>query len=174
MTKVSEILLHDDGDIPNNARFPMLVYKQAVDPGTGDAEDALEALFAANGWGDGWRGGVIFDYHHYHATSHEVVGIGRGTARIRFGGPGGPVLEVSAGDAVLIPAGVGHCRIDDAPGLSVVAAYPPGCRPDMCRQGEADGAAVRRRVAAVGVPGTDPVLGAKGGAPVLWQETPAA
>lgn len=174
MIEPAEVLLHDDGDIPNNARFPMLVYKQAADPQKGDAEDTLEALFAANGWGNGWRGGVIFDFHHYHATSHEVVGIGRGSARIQFGGPGGPVLDVAAGDVVLIPAGVGHCRLDDAPGLSVVAAYPPGCSPDMCRQGEDDGAAVRRRVAAVAVPDTDPVLGGKGGAPVLWQGTPSA
>ena len=91
MTEVAEVLLHDDGDIPNNAHLPLLVYQGAAAPKGGDAEDALEAVFAANGWGNGWRGGVIFDYHHYHSTSHEVVGIGRGRARVQFGGPGGPV-----------------------------------------------------------------------------------
>lgn len=170
MTELLEVPLADDGDIPNNARFPMLVYKGAAAPEAGDAEDALEAMFAANGWGNGWRGGVIFDFHHYHANSHEVVGIGKGRARIQFGGPSGPVLDVAAGDAVLIPAGVGHCRVDDAPGLSVVAAYPPGCRPDMCRQGEGDPAGIRKRIADVGVPLRDPILGSAAGAPVRWQE----
>jgi uncharacterized protein YjlB len=170
MVEVSQHHLADDGDIPNNTHFPLLVYKGAVDPARGNAEDALEALFAGNGWGNGWRGGVIYDFHHYHARSHEVVGLGAGTARIQFGGPSGPVFEVCAGDAVLIPAGVGHCRLDNDPALSVVAAYPPGSRPDMCRQGEPDAAAVRRQVAAVDVPRTDPLLGESGGLCALWQD----
>ncbi|MDA0218902.1 MAG: cupin domain-containing protein [Proteobacteria bacterium] len=168
MTEVTEVLLHDDGDIPNNAHLPLLVYQGAAAPKGGDAEDALEAVFAANGWGNGWRGGVIFDYHHYHSTSHEVVGIGRGRARVQFGGPGGPVLAVAAGDAVLIPAGVGHCCIEADDDLSVVAAYPPGFSPDMCRQGEADPEGVRRRVAGVPVPDADPILGGAGGVVDLW------
>ncbi len=167
MTEVSGQPLVDDGDIPNNPRFPLLVYKAAVD-GRGDAEDALEALFSRNGWGNGWRGGVIYDFHHYHSTTHEVVGIGAGTARIQFGGPQGPVFDVAAGDAVLIPAGVGHCRLDGDPELSVVAAYPPGCVPDMCRQGERDPLAVRKRIAAAGVPEKDPILGVEGGVSRLW------
>ena len=79
---------------------------------------------------------VIFPYHHYHAGAHEAVGIARGRATLQFGGPGGPVFEVEAGDAALIPAGVGHCRLDDEPGLSAVGAYPPGQRPDLKREGE--------------------------------------
>lgn len=169
MTVVSQHLLADDGDIPNNPRFPLLVYKAAAAPEHGDAEDALEALFARNGWGNGWRGGVIYDFHHYHARCHEVVGIGRGTARIQFGGPQGPVLAVEAGDAVLIPAGVGHCRVDGDPELSVVAAYPPGDSPDMCRQGEADPQAVRQRVSGVDAPARDPILGTDGGVTSFWK-----
>ena len=98
----------------------------------------------------------------------EVVGIGRGRARVQFGGPGGPVLAVAAGDAVLIPAGVGHCCIEADDDLSVVAAYPPGFSPDMCRQGEADPEGVRRRVAGVPVPDADPILGGAGGVVDLW------
>ena len=170
MTEVTTVLLGDDGDIPNNPTLPLLVYKAAARPGAdGDAEDALEALFAANGWGNGWRGGVIYSFHHYHAQAHEVVGVGRGRARIRFGGPAGPVLEVEAGDAVLIPAGVAHCRVDDDPALSVVAAYPPGQQPDMRREGEAQPALMRELVAGVGLPARDPVLGANGGTATHWR-----
>ena len=168
MATLSHHLIADDGDIPNNPRLPLLVYAGAVDPAAGDAEDALEALFAAHGWGNGWRGGVIYDWHHYHSTAHEVVGIGAGTARIQFGGPKGPVFEVKAGDAVLIPAGVGHCRLDGDPALSVVAAYPPGPQPDMKQAGEPDGPAIRASVAAVPMPPTDPVLGQEGGTGMLW------
>lgn len=169
MAEVSQHLLADDGDIPNNARFPLLVYKGAVNPAEGNAEDALESLFARHGWGNGWRGGVIYSFHHYHARSHEVVGIGAGSARIQFGGPEGPVFDVVAGDAVLIPAGGGHCRLDDDPALSVVAAYPAGSRPDMCRQGEADPDVVRRHVDAVGIPRSHPLLGSGGGVSEFWR-----
>ncbi len=168
MADFTQVPLADDGDIPNNPHLPLLVYKGAVVPRNGDAEDDLEALFAAHGWGDGWRGGVIFDFHHYHADAHEVVGIGHGRARLQFGGPAGPVLDVEAGDAVLIPAGVGHCRVDDAPELSVVAAYPPGQPPDMHRQGESDRADIRARVAAVPLPSSDPVAGSDGPAVAVW------
>ena len=170
MAEPLQVPLRDDGDIPNNPRLPMLVYKGVAHPEGGSAEDALEALFAAHGWGNGWRGGVIYDFHHYHACCHEVVGIGRGTARIQFGGPQGPVLQVAAGDAVLIPAGVGHCRLDADPELSVVAAYPPGSSPDMHRQGEPDGRALRDQIARVGIPDNDPVLGGEGGVSTLWRE----
>ena len=48
MTEPVAIRFTDDGAIPNSA-LPMLVYRQAVpaDP------DAIEALFAANGWPPG-------------------------------------------------------------------------------------------------------------------------
>ena len=174
MVEIIERRLSDDGDIPNNAALALIVYRRAVDPEAGDAESALDDLFHANGWGGGWRGGGIYDFHHYHAEAHEVVGIAAGTARVQFGGPSGPVLEVSAGDAVLIPAGVGHCRVDTVPGLSAVGAYPAGQRPDLKRQGEADPADVRRAIARVPLPARDPVLGLDGGSAVLWRDLPAA
>ena len=46
--------------------------------------------FAANGWLNPWRDG-IFTYHHFHSTSHEVLGIAAGEVRVAFGGPGGRV-----------------------------------------------------------------------------------
>lgn len=168
MIDIIEQRLEDDGDIPNNAALALIVYRGAVDPVLGDAEDALDALFRANGWGNGWRGGVIYDFHHYHAEAHEVVGIAAGSARVRFGGPSGPVLAVTAGDAVLIPAGVGHCRVDRTPGLSVVGAYPAGQKPDLKRQGEHDPEGIRRSIARVGLPARDPVLGEYGGTSALW------
>ena len=117
-----QISLHhfaDDGDIPNN-RLPLILYAGAVDVAAGDPARAFEDLFHGHGWGNGWRNG-IFPFHHYHSTAHEVLGIAAGEAEVRFGGEGGATVHAKAGDAVLIPAGVGHKRL-------VRLARPPGHR----------------------------------------------
>ena len=156
----------DDGDVPNS-RHPLIVYAGAIDPAAGDAAVAFEELFHANGWGDGWRNG-IFPFHHYHSTAHEVLGIAQGHATVRFGGEQGATFEVKAGDAVLIPAGVGHKRLSGSPDLLVVGAYPSGARVDLMREGAEDKASIRKRIAAVPLPKSDPVQGA-GGPAMMWK-----
>ena len=125
-----QISLHhfaDDGDIPNN-RLPLILYAGAVDVVAGDPARAFEDLFQANRWGNGWRNG-IFPFHHYHSTAHEVLGIAAGEAEVRFGGESGATVHAKAGDAVLIPAGVGHKRLSGSPDLLVIGAYPLGHAP---------------------------------------------
>ncbi len=73
-----------------------------------------------------------------------------------------------AGDAVLIPAGVGHKRLSGSPDLLVIGAYPLGQRADLMREGAEDTAAIRRRIAAVPSPNADPVQGADGPAVKEW------
>ena len=124
-------LLSEAGTSPNNGALPLIVYRGAIDVGGGEPEAAVERHFDSNGWGDGFRGDT-FPFHHYHSIAHEVVGCARGAAQLQFGGPEGPVVDVQAGDAVLIPAGVVHCRLDDKPGYVSVGAYPPGQQPDLC------------------------------------------
>jgi uncharacterized protein YjlB len=96
----------DDGAIPNS-KLPMLVYRAAVpaDPA------AIEKLFAANRWPPAWRNSV-HPFQHFHSNAHEALGVARGRATVQFGGPAGETLEVQAGDVVVLPAGVGHCRMD--------------------------------------------------------------
>lgn len=156
----------DDGDIPNN-RYPLIVYAGAIDPATGDAATGFEALFHRNGWGGGWRNGV-FPFHHYHSTAHEVLGIAAGAARVLFGGEGGLALDVASGDAVLIPAGVGHKRLSATPDLLVIGAYPAGQRADLMREGAEDTDGIRQRIAAVGFPERDPIAGADGPMATYW------
>ena len=168
MVEVVHRFIADSGDIPNNPSLPLILYRNALAITTDDPDGDVESAFHANGWGGGWRGQAIFSFHHYHAEAHEVVGIARGRARVQFGGPDGPVFEVEAGDAALIPAGVGHCRLDDEPGLSVVGAYPPGQSPDLRREGEAAREAIREAVRNVPLPATDPVSGASGAVFELW------
>lgn len=164
--KHSEHRFADDGDVPNN-RLPLIVYAGAIDPSRGDPAVAFEKLFHANGWGGGWRNG-IFPFHHYHSTAHEVLGIAHGEAEVRFGGEQGETLHVKAGDAVLIPAGVGHKRLSSSDGLLVIGAYPGGQWADLMREGAEDTAGIRARIKAVPLPKADPVVGAGGPAVTLW------
>ena len=97
-------LLKEAGTSPNNGALPLIVYRGVMDVGGDEPEAAVERHFDANGWGDGFRGDT-FPFHHYHSIAHEVVGCARGAARLQFGGPKGPVVDVQAGDAVLIPPG---------------------------------------------------------------------
>jgi uncharacterized protein YjlB len=114
----------DDGLVPNNP-LPFLVYKGAVDVANDHPEKTIEGLFGANGWGAMWRNGV-FDYLHYHATVHEVLGVARGNAIVRFGGDKGEELAIAAGDVAILPAGTGHQCLSSSDDFSFVGAYPPG------------------------------------------------
>jgi uncharacterized protein YjlB len=78
---------------------------------------------------------------------------------VLFGGPKGVRVTVEAGDAVLIPAGVGHCLIDSGDGLSVVGAYPGGTGYDLVRATPAARPAAIGRIAAVPAWARDPVTG---------------
>ena len=158
----------DDGDVPNHPRFPLIVYAGAIDVRAGDPAVTFETLFQANGWGGGWRNG-IFPFHHYHSTAHEVLGIARGEAEVRFGGEAGKTLSVKAGDAVLIPAGVGHKRLSASHDLLVIGAYPGGQWADLMREGAEDKAGIRARIAGVAVPKLDPVAGKDGPVQALWK-----
>lgn len=153
----------DDGRFPNSA-LPLLLYRGALPPDPA----ATERLFAANGWSNAWRNG-IFDYHHFHSTAHEVLGVAAGEARVAFGGPSGRELALRAGDAVVIPAGVAHRNLGASADLLVVGAYPGGADYDILRGDPAEHAAAVRAVAAVPPPELDPVRGRGGALLRLWR-----
>lgn len=150
-------LLQDDGAIPNHPRLPLLLWRGVIDPHLSDPAAELEALFARNGWLPAWRNG-IYAFPHYHSSAHEVLGIARGRARVRFGGARGVVLAVAAGDVLFIPAGVGHERLEASADLLVVGAYPKGHIPDLCSGRAEEREAARRNIAALPDP-PDPLSG---------------
>jgi uncharacterized protein YjlB len=147
----------DDGEIPNND-LPLVVYKDAL---TSPSTAAFERRFINHNWRGTWVNGV-FDYHHYHSTSHEVLGVASGQADVRFGGEEGKTLTISAGDVVVIPAGVGHCRESASADFRVVGAYPNGREWDLQRAGQADHAQMKANIADVPLPKSDPVQGDSG------------
>ena len=160
------MVFQDDGLVPNNP-MPFLVYRGAVDAGR-DPEAAIEQLFGSNGWGAMWRNGV-YDFAHYHATVHEVLGVACGSARVQFGGERGRALEIAAGDVAILPAGTGHQCLSASGDFSVVGAYPPGPPMDLQRPTPENHAKALKTIPLVAIPATDPVMGKNGPLVRLWK-----
>lgn len=150
-----------DGVIPNNPSLPFLAYPGALDLPPDDPATACEAVFERNGWSGSWRNG-IYPFAHYHSTAHEVLGICRGEAKVRFGGNAGITLTVRAGDVVVIPTGVGHQNLGASTDFLVVGAYPRGQSWDLRRGAPEDRPQVLDNIARVPLPAADPVYGADG------------
>lgn len=149
----------DDGVFPNS-RLPLLYYRAALAPDAASPE-AMEALFAAGGWPPAWRY-TVYTYHHYHSTAHEVLGIASGSARLMLGGPKGRAFDVTAGDVIVIPAGVVHQQLSKSGDFLVVGGYPPGQSPDQFRGEAGDRPRADENIARVPMPETDPVAGRDG------------
>ncbi len=154
----SQLLCEADG-VPNNPKLPLLVYSDAFPDGV-DSSD-IESCFSRNGWQGIWVNGV-FSYHHFHSNAHEVLGCFSGSAQVQFGGASGPVLSITAGEAVLIPAGVGHCKIESSPDFGVVGAYPPGPANDLYQESEPNLENLIENIGSVPIPEIDPVFGKTG------------
>ncbi|ETW12260.1 hypothetical protein ATO8_11946 [Roseivivax marinus] len=160
------LTFEDDGTVPNNPDLPVVLLRGAVDPGAGEA--AIRALYEANGWHETWTASV-FDYQHYHPDAHEALCVAQGWADIQIGGPSGEILRVSAGDAMILPAGVGHCRCDKSDDFQICGGYPSDQphatvirAPDERRPDHVD------QIAALSRPKTDPIFGEGGALVVLW------
>jgi uncharacterized protein YjlB len=159
----------DDGAVPNNP-LPFLVYRGAIDVSrVRDPATVIEKAFETNGWDYGMWRNSIFPFVHYHSQIHEVLGIAKGKARVRFGGNNGEELDVEAGDIVVLPAGTGHQRLSATPDLLVVGAYPPDGHYDLCRGTQAEHARALETIPRVPLPETDPLFGPEGPLNRLWK-----
>jgi len=81
----------------------------------------------------------MYSTTHFHSTTHEVLVVSRGKAKLCFGGEEneGRVEEVvGIGDVLIVPAGVGHRLLEDqsegGEGFEMVGSYPEGKEWDMC------------------------------------------
>lgn len=81
---------------------------------------------------------TMYSQTHFHSTTHEVLGVVSGRARLCFGGEENPDRfepTVEQGDLIIVPAGVGHRLMDDlshTESFKMVGAYPPDAEWDMC------------------------------------------
>ena len=168
MGDVQTFMFDDDGKIPNNPALPLLIYVAALPESLSPASDC-RALFARNGWDGSWIDG-IYDYHHFHSTAHEVLGIAAGSAEVQFGGEQGKVIQLNARDVAVIPAGVGHCNLGQSVDFKVVGAYPKGQEKwDVCTGKPGERPIVLENICHVALPIADPVSGEGGPLMRLWQ-----
>lgn len=152
--------------LPNNPRFPAVLYRGVLSDGQEASPKNFEDLFRRNGWQPRWRDGV-YGYHHYHTTAHETLGFAGGKARLMLGGPHGREVEVEEGDVLVLPAGVGHCSMRTDKHFLAVGAYPPGQDWDLCKT-MADAAALKR-IRELPAPQSDPVEGPDGTLLTMWK-----
>jgi uncharacterized protein YjlB len=110
----------------------------------------VKRLFKKNNWHNAWVHGV-FEYHHYHSITHEVLGVIKGESTLQLGGELGAKVHVRRGDVLVIPAGVAHRNLGRENQLKV------GERP------RAD-----RNIAKVTLPAHDPVFGDNAGLVKYW------
>ncbi len=167
--KIIHHLLKDDGIFPNNSTIPLIIQvgafpvdeKGKADPGR------MESVFNSHRWRSDWRNG-LYTMHHYHSSAHEALGIYSGMVRALFGGETGQEISASAGDVVIIPAGVAHKNLWSSQDFRVVGAYPEGQRWDMNYGREGERPRTDHNIRAVPLPALDPVAGNEGPLMELW------
>jgi len=164
--KPAETKFEDDGIVPNNARWPLIVYRGVIGVSAKfDEATLIDTLFETNGWGRSWRDSV-YDFVHYHSQIHEVLAVAKGTGKVEFGGVKGRVIALKAGDVAILPAGTGH-RLIDASKNFLVGAYPAEGTYDECTDTR-DRPEAKKRIARVKKPKSDPVFGCNGPLLSAW------
>lgn len=146
--------------IPNN-RLPLLVHRNAI-PGGG--VEAVKACFRNNGWSNNWHNPGVYTYGHFHSTTHECLGCANGWMEFNLSiGPGGWTrLRVTAGDVIVMPAGVSHEDVGHSDDNMMCGGYPDGRDWDNIQQEFLSQEQYRqacKRIMALPIPDKDPVHG---------------
>lgn len=164
--KIIQHLLRADGTFPNSV-LPVLVYKNMIDFGTGGHPTIAEHILESNNWKNSWRNG-IYNYHHYHSITHEVLVVYSGKCHLQLGGDDGILLEINKGDVIVIPAGVAHKNAGSTEDFKCVGAYPNGLDFDINLGKAGERPAADNNIANVQTPSADPILGKHGPLLQYW------
>lgn len=153
-----------------NSKHPVLIYKEAftLPKQKNKASEIIQTIFIRNGWSNTWRNG-IYDFHHYHSITHECMGIAMGTANVVIGGPNGKKIELSQGDLIILPAGVGHKCTRANKDFLCVGAYPQGKDYDINYGIATELEKALKHIHKLPIPAKDPVLGKQGFLKVFWK-----
>jgi len=166
---MSETLyLKENEPYPNN-ELPVLYYPGAIEKMTDSPEAGQEvkAFLEKNGYSNGWLNG-IYSYHHFHSNTHEVLACISGEAMVQLGGPESETYLFQKGDVLLLPAGTAHKRIESTDDFQIVGAYPDGIEPDLQKGHPKDYRQIKKTIAGVPVPKTDPVKNTEGAVFEHW------
>lgn len=164
LARITCLQLQEAAPFPNSA-LPVLLYQ-----GVFEAAPDFKGLFSRHQWTGMWVNGV-YTFHYFHATAHEALGCLSGWAELLLGGPTGSPVRLAKGDAVLLPAGVGHQLLRASRDFSVLGAYPPGQSPDLQRGDTSAYPRLQAMAAAVPLPDSDPVTGQEDGLRLHWQSS---
>ncbi|MCE4955920.1 cupin domain-containing protein [Macrococcoides caseolyticum] len=147
-------ILHSpvSNNTPNHMILPVIIYQ--------DINADFKTLFTQHHWHGIWTGSV-FDYHHFHPDTHEVLGVLSGEATLMIGGDLGSKITVKKGDALLLSAGYGHRLIEARSDFKVVGAYPEDQSFQTLTNYESIDA-INRVINAVKLPEFDPIEGNTG------------
>ncbi|WP_107676309.1 cupin domain-containing protein [Agrobacterium sp. LAD9] len=164
---VEKLFFKGNGRVPNS-RLPLLIYRNVIQTSVPEMEKELRT----NGWIASWHNAVgMFPKHHFHSEAHEFIAITRGSLEGLFGGHDGTRAILRTGDAVIIPAGVGHLGIAVSEDLRVSGGFPGGYGVLDFRLGRPDEYVQMCEAARqVPIPPLDPFLGAGGPLPDLWNK----
>jgi uncharacterized protein YjlB len=156
--KTEAYMSKPEGMIPNS-RFPLLVHRGAV-PGGG--ADAVKSRFRGNGWGNNWEYPGIYEYAHFHSTTHECLGCAVGWMEFNLSVEGWTRVRIEAGDVIVMPAGVSHEMVGHSEDIMMIGGYPDGrdwdnmreafLTPDLFYQ-------AAKRIMMLPIPSRDPVTG---------------
>ncbi|KAK2871822.1 hypothetical protein FQN49_002798 [Arthroderma sp. PD_2] len=162
--QVTKCLIPAWGNIPNTSlqSKPLLIYHSVFDSASPDeVRDHLNTVGAVT---PQWTYSM-YPTSHFHSTTHEVLGVVAGRAKLCFGHEQNPDrLEptVSKGDVMIVPAGVSHRLLEDVDGdFTMVGAYPPGKQWDMC-YGKAEDDEQMATIRSLGWFDKDPIYGDSG------------
>lgn len=157
MTETEQYSSSPAGLVPNSS-LPLLIRRGAISGG----EDAVLRTFKSNGWSGNWTYPGLFDYGHFHSSSHECLGCARGWMDIRIFGRAGPVVRIEQGDVAVLPAGVSHAMVAGSDDILIVGGYPDGHDWDTVRDDQLTESAlgpIRARIRNLPVPPRDPATG---------------
>ncbi|KAI9892701.1 MAG: hypothetical protein M1814_001121 [Vezdaea aestivalis] len=166
-----------------NSIFPVLVYRSALVSSAQETTTAsVRKQFEPNGWH--WQGTFKAYYgHHFHSVTHECYVVLKGSSVLSLGAKKGVgsvsgedyhvvEVEVKAGDAIVLPAGVAHSSLTASPDYEYVGLYPNGSPPydtNWCEAGVQETLQIGESARGVPVPISDPINGARGPLMSIWR-----
>ncbi len=153
-------IISPNGFYPNNAKYPLLIYKQLCAFNT-IKNEVIQAFLKSNRWSESWVDG-IYDFHHYHSNTHETLVIIAGCCEVQIGGEQGQSYMVNQGDVMILPAGVAHKSLQASPDFKCIGAYPLAVGCDMHYGKAEDHPQVDENIKKVGLPPSDPIFGKNG------------
>jgi uncharacterized protein YjlB len=165
--KPEQYFVKDDGIFPNN-HLPILYYPGVLALPNLFPAHHIKKRFQENNWKNNWKQG-IYTYHHYHSTTHEVLGVCKGETLLLLGGEYGITIFIQAGDVLIIPAGVAHMNLGKENDVTCIGGYPDGRDYDMNCGNEDERPRVDHNIASLPLPETDPVFGKRGGLLEIWK-----